>query len=339
LSGRGDHRGAAEAGRRLLTTAADDAVKKALQAKAKPTLARYSWSRFHSDLLDDNRWALVALRAQAPIPIVEAMVMRLEAHANRSQPRGYVGDFDAEAMAARWNVDAAMVIRILAELEGPQIGWIDQDQVVNFWSRNPDKVDETNAQRQQRFRDRKRGMKRLAEMARQGLIDEAQRHEREVALKNSKEPAELIAAWATVTRYSVTVTPRAEQIINQDIDLNATPPPAAPTALGTNLVPIDPEAFADEATAFQWLTGDGEALVAGRLDCEKAKARQAIERWVVALGGSVTGVARTVHAALSTGARKEAFRQFVTNQVARQAAEMLAPRLPLPPVPMKGGSG
>ena len=331
MTGRGDFQGAINNGRRMVTEAADAAVKRALQANAKPTLRRYTWSRLHTDLLDDNRWALVALRAQAPLPIVEALVARLEIHANKSQPRGYVGDFDAEAMAARWAVDATMVARILAELEGPQIGWIDQDQIVSFWSRNPDKIDETNAERQQRFRDRRKGMKRLAEMGRQGLITEAQRHEREGALKTSRDPAALIAAWADVTRYSVTVTPRAEQIINHDGARNADPP----AALGTNLVPVAPEVFVDEAKAFQWLKGDGEALVTSRIGCLRSKSTQAIERWVVTLGGSVTGVARAVHAALATSAKGEAFRQLVTNQVARQATEMLAPALPLPPVPVR----
>jgi hypothetical protein len=341
LSDRGDYRGAADAGRRLLTTAADDAVKKALQAKAKPTLARYSWSRFHSNLLDDNRWALVAQRAGAPVPIVEALVMRLEAHANSSQPRGYVGDFNAEAMAARWNVEAEMVVRICAELERPDVGWIDQDQVVTFWSRNPDKVDETAAERMRRMRARKKGMKLLADLVRRGEISEELRHEREVALKDCRDAELLVASWSapapSVTRNTVTVTPRADQIINQDLVLNAAPAPAAPTALGTNLVPVDAAVFADPARALQWVQGDGEALVTGRFGGLRSKACEALKRWSVTLGGDVTVLARVLHAALSTGARGEAFKTLVTNQVARQATEMLAPALPLPPVPLKGG--
>jgi hypothetical protein len=345
VTGRGDYEGAVRAGRSLVAEAADAAVKRAMQAAAKPTLKRYTWSRLHTDLLDDNRWALVALRAEAPLPIVEALVARLEIHANKSQPRGYVGDFDAEAMAARWHVDAAMVARILAELEGSQIGWIDQDQIVSFWARNPDKVDETAAERMRRMRARKKGMKLLAELARQGLIDEALRRERELALKDCRDAEALVASWSapaagrsppppSVTRNIVTVTPRAEQIINHDGARHAAPP----AELAANLVPIDPAVFAVEAQAFQWLKGDGEALVSGRFGGLKTSARQSIERWAVTLCGDVTGLARIVHAALATGARGEAFRTLVTNQVARQATEKLAPALPLPPVPIKGRS-
>lgn len=142
--------------RQMLEDAAEKAVKRAHLAGQKPTLKRYTWSRFHTDLLDDNRWALVAFRTKAPLPLVEALIVRLEVHANKSHPRGYVGDFSIEGMAARWNVDAELVARVFAELERPDIGWIDQEQVVTFWDRNPDKVDETAAIRQQRVRDRKK---------------------------------------------------------------------------------------------------------------------------------------------------------------------------------------
>src|SRR6266853_2674765 len=66
----------------------------------KPTLKRYTWSRLHTDLLDDLRWPLVANRANASLPLVEAVLIRLETHANRSRPRGYVSDFTAEGLAA-----------------------------------------------------------------------------------------------------------------------------------------------------------------------------------------------------------------------------------------------
>ena len=151
---------------RNMQAAAEAALERA-PGLAKPSLRRYTWSRLHTDLLDDFRWSLVAKRANAPLPLVEAVLIRLENHANRSRPRGHVGDFNPEALAARWNVDAEMIARICAQLESPDIGWIDQDQIVEFWDRNPDKVDDTAAERQQRARDRKKGMKQLAAVAAQ----------------------------------------------------------------------------------------------------------------------------------------------------------------------------
>jgi hypothetical protein len=87
------------------------------------------------------------------LPVVEALVVRLELHASKSQPRGYVGDFNAEAMAVRWGADVDMVLRVFAELERADVGWIDQEHVVSFWARNPDgDQDPTAAERQARKR-------------------------------------------------------------------------------------------------------------------------------------------------------------------------------------------
>ncbi len=222
MKGRSNIEGAVDAGRRMLEQAVDAGIRRAHGGNAKATLRRYTWSRLHTDLLDDFRWSLVARRANAPLPLVEAVLIRLENHANRSRPRGYVGDFSAEGLAARWNVDAETVARIYAQLEASDIGWIDQDQLVTFWARNPDMVDETAADRQQRVRDRKKGMKQLADLFRRGYITQAQRAERELALKDSKEPRALMEAWAGLSpnasrRDSVTVTTRPDQIINQDL--------------------------------------------------------------------------------------------------------------------------
>lgn len=334
-----DAKAAAEARRRMMEETADAAIRRVRQA-AKPTLKRYTWSRLHTDLLDDNRWALVAHRAQAPLPIVEALVIRLEVEANKSQPRGFIGDFNAEAMAVRWGVDVEMVLRIFDELERPDIGWIQQDTLVTFWARNPDRVDETAAERKRRQRARQKAGKLLAAWARQGLISDALRRERELAMNEEGCDVEaLVGQWkrsvtssVTVTRDTVTVTPRAEQIINQER------PRAAPVAtLGANLAPVDPTAFADRAKALQWLKGDGEALVTGRLGGLRSKACKTIARWSVTACHDVTGLAGIIHASLSTAAQGEAFRKLVEDQVARRAAELIAPALPLPPVSLKGG--
>lgn len=313
-----------DAGRRRLDQHVEAAIKRSQRVGAKPTLQRYAWSRLHTDLLDDNRWALVAHRAQAPLPVVEALITRLEIEANKTQPRGFIGDFSAEGMAVRWGVDETIVLRIMDELERPDIGWIQQDTIASFWARNPDKIDETNAERQRRFRARKRGMKQLAALAREGRISEALRRERELALKDNPDPEAIIASWAPaaadgVTRYSVTVTPRAEQIINQDAPERA----AKVSALGTQLNPIDPAVFADEVVALQWLKGDGEALLIGRTSASKAGTVKQIERWCVTLCGNVTGVTAAIAGALVTRAKGDAFLKLVSDAVARRGAELI----------------
>lgn len=324
----------AKARQRLVEVAADAAVKR-MQYGAKPTLKRYTWSRFHSSLLDDNRWPLVAQRAKAPLPYVEALVMRLEAHANSSQPRGYVGDFSVEGMAARWHVDADMVARIFAELERPDIGWIDQDHVVSFWDRNPDKVDDTAAVRQQRVRDRKKGMRELALLHRRGLITNELRLEREVALKNSKEPAEIMASWPELStasrRDSVTVTTRAEQIIQTEARGKA----VRSTGKGSredSVGPFPAEKVETHGQAQLWLRTEGERIITERMSVMRSKASQLLERWSAGVEGNLVVLVQIVGAAAAGQASGEAFERIVEGQIGRHNADRQGPSLPFGPV-------
>lgn len=323
----------------------------------KPTLKRYPWSRLHSDLLDDIRWPLVARRAQVPLPIVEALVVRLEVHANKAQPRGYVGDFNAEAMAVRWGADVDMVLRAFAELERADIGWIDQEHVVTFWARNPDSdQDPTAAERQSRKRDRDRAL-RAAILTGAGVpADLIARSGRPLSAKERKQrqrQRDRLERLQGVTKghetrvtghasrdASVTEKAKLAQHVEMSRRDSVTSRPEqsreerSVTPLGANLAPVDPAVFADRSRALQWLKGDGEALITGRLGL-RSTATKAIARWDKTLCHDPAALARIVHGSLATAARGEAFRKLVETQVARQAAELIAPALPLPPMGLK----
>jgi hypothetical protein len=340
---RGNADAAIDAGRRMLEQAVDAGIRRAQGVNAKLTLKRYSWSRLHTDLLDDFRWSLVAKRANAPLPLVEAVLIRLENHANRSRPRGHVGDFSAEGVAARWNVEADLIGRIFAELEAPDIGWIDQDQIVSFWDRNPDIVDDTAADRQQRARDRKKGMKQLAAMARQGFITEQQRLERELALKDSREPKLLMAAWAGLStdasrRDSVTVTTRAEQTINQDV-VGREESGLAGQAVGADFFPDDGVNIVGFGQAQLWLETEGLKLVTARLQSLATRSRLLIERWTAGVDGDLAALVPIILGAVGTSAIGEAFATVIENQIGRRRQEQEGPRLPLPPVGLVRKSG
>lgn len=308
----------------------------------KPTLRRYTWSRLHADLLDDNRWPLVAKRASASLPIVEAMIVRLENHANRSRPRGYVGDFSIEGMAARWNIEADVIARIYAELERSDIGWIDQEQLVTFWDRNPDIVDDTAAERQQRARDRKKGMRELASQARRGLITEPQRLERELALKDSREPKTLMAAWAGlsttgVTRDSVTVTTRADHIINQDLkEKEKRGLPREVT--GADFFPDGAGEIEDFGKAQLWLRTEGEQLVTSRMQIFRTKACLLIERWCASCNSDLVATVSILRRAIATRNCGKAFEDAVQEMIERRGQDAQGPRLPLASV-VKSGTG
>jgi hypothetical protein len=340
MSGRGNAQGAIDAGRRMLEQAVDAGIKRSRDFAAKPTLRRYSWSRLHTDLLDDFRWSLVAKRANAPLPLVEAVVVRLENHANRSLPRGHVGDFSAEGLAARWNVEADVIGRIYAELERPDIGWIDQDQIVTFWDRNPDKVDDTAADRQQRARDRKKGMKQLASAARQGFISDQQRREREQALKDSGNPKALMAAWAEnlstdASRCdSVTVTTRAEQIIKQDLP-GKEESGSAGQEVGSGFFPDGGVNVVGFGQAQLWLETEGLKLVTARMQSLAPRARTLMERWSAGVDGDLAALMAIILGAVGTSAIGEAFQNVVENQIGRRKLDAEGPRLPLPPVGLR----
>lgn len=327
----------------------------------KPTLKRYPWSRLHSDLLDDIRWPLVARRAQAPLPIVEALIMRLELHANRSQPRGYVGDFNAEAMAVRWGVDIDTVLRVSAELQRPDIGWIDQEHVVTFWARNPDgDQDATAAERQSRKRERDRATKAaiIQGGAAAGIRPKHARPLTPAERKQRQRDRDRLARVTQnvtkshengVTRHASrdasvtekTPTPQSDNLSRRD-SVTSRPEQSriveeAVTPLAANFTPIDAVVFEDRVRALQWLKGDGEALVTSRLGGFRSRASKQLEGWSKILCGDVTTLAKCVYAALATNAQGETFRKLVELQVARRVTELIAPSLPLGPVQVGKG--
>lgn len=299
----------------------------------KPTLRRFTWSRLHTDLLDDMRWPLVAKRANAPLPLVEAVLIRLENHANRSNPRGYVGDFNPEGLAVRWGVDTDMIGRIFAQLEAPDIGWIDQEQLVTFWDRNPDAVDNSAADRQQRTRDRKKAMKQLAAWAAMGTISQQQRLDREIAIKDSRDPRALMMAWATalstaaqnVTRDAVTVTTRADHFTKEEA--------ARKEKEGSfsSKIPNESGDFVDSHAAETWLCTEGVTAVTERLQTTRMLAETIIARWKRELDDNPVVIANIMRQAAAV-TRLKNFQNLVTDQIARQLADRNGPQLPLPPV-------
>lgn len=338
---------ATHAGHRLLEQAIDAGIRRAQGGTTKPTLRRYTWSRLHTDLLDDNRWALVARRANAPLAMVEAIIIRLENHANRSRPRGFVGDFSADGMAARWNVEADVVGRIVAELEAGDIGWIDQDQIVTFWARNPDIVDETAAERQQRARDRQKCIRTLAGQLQLGLITDQQFVQRKLALKDSKEPKALMDAWTaapsspnpsrrdavTITRDDRDVTTRADHIIKQEQPRKEESGSAKEEASS----PVYSGEIVDERHAELWLVADGAQLAAERMKIAPELAVTTLRRWRRDIPAAVFVNFLRSAAATAPPDRPSNFHIMVTGQVERFIRERdEGARLPLPPVSVQG---
>lgn len=166
---------------------AERAAEAAAAVAKKIRMRRFPWRRkwqsgpyMHAD---DKRLRLVALRSGAMLPVVEAFVDRLDDYANQYTPRGSVFGFSIEELAAHWGLDDdELLARIYAVLESPEIGWIHDDFIVDFWLRNPDTEDNTAADRQARSTAFRKAFGQLALLSRQGLIDEPTRTAKEIAL-------------------------------------------------------------------------------------------------------------------------------------------------------------
>lgn len=325
----------------------------------KPTLRRFTWSRLHGDLLDDFRWPLVAKRVGAPLPLVEAVIIRLEIYANRSNPRGYVGDFNPRGLAARWDVNADLIVSIFTELSSPDIGWIDQEQVVSFWDRNPDTNDESASERQQRVRDRKKCNDQLERLLAQGQITKDEFQSRKILLKDSKQPLVLMSSWTdepvrravapdepnvlksqvtgvsaklstgSVTRDARDVTARSDQtniikkedkaVDNSDANLSG----QAESLAGDN---SEDEVISETNT---WLETVGRKMVEERMQVPAARAETLIERWRRDLQDTST-LAKVMKETEEAGHIGPRFHTIIADRVQRLVAQQqLGPSQPI----------
>jgi hypothetical protein len=341
------------------------------QAETVRRYRQYHWCRRPNGFSDMPVWRVVAAQAKLPLYQVLALVNRLEELANNAanfgDERGSVASFDADEFGAALGMPVDEAARIFAALEHEKVRWIEERTLRTFHDRNPDREEDKEdvRNRKRRSRSRQRVRDCLVRLSRTGRIGEQERLSIELTLKGLADGG-LVALQLrlaqmelgkmelekpdNVTRSQrdqsdvVTVTPdqtsESEQKQRRDVmplGASLTSLGVSLTPLGASLTPIAPEALVDRDKALQWLKGDAEALVAYRLGGLRHKACQQIERWSQTLCNDSAGLAQAIHAALTTSARGDAFRELVTTQVARRAAEIIAPALPLPPVPIGKG--
>lgn len=278
---------------------------------AKPTLRRITWCRVHHELLHLDLWALVADMAKVDLALVEAFVVRLEIHASASMHRGHVEDFNIAALAAKWRRGKDELARIYAALEHPDVGWIDQDQIVSFWARNPDLEDPTAAERQRNKRARDKAAKADARMARQGLS---------TVTRDSRD----------VTRDSVTVTTRSDQIKKKE-GLGEEGSSGAADSVHTR---------SGESGDFDlWLMSGGCRIVVECLEVQAPSAQVRIARWKKTLGdddAAARALVKIIQAAEATNLRGARFHNLISDQVTRHRLQLEGPQLPLMPPRPKG---
>lgn len=114
----------------------------------------YGWCRLYNDFAGHRKWRLVARKARTKIAFVESVVIRLLRCANKGRPRGNVDEFSCEEAAADLGVPERVVLRIYGVFEA--IGYIENEYLVNWDKRQPDREDPRHAARQARYRARKK---------------------------------------------------------------------------------------------------------------------------------------------------------------------------------------
>ena len=281
---------------------------------SSPKLRHYAWCRLSNDFPDLPIWRAVAQRARVPVHQVIAVVLRLECLANKSVPRGFIADMSVPEFAASLDCRPDVVARIRVALEEPDIAWIDQDYVVDFSRRNPDHDDPTAAERQRRRRAK--------------LKQERQR------FSAHAPPAETYPQSRDVTRDSVTVTPRSDQIIKKER--------SGKQERSENEPPIGPEPSdgvhrnigesGDPGEIEIWLAFHGKRIVAERCKVLPGRAWLDIARWRKELGEDIAALAQMIADADHLGLERGRFTDRIRDQIIRYRYEEKGPPLPLPPV-------
>jgi hypothetical protein len=113
---------------------------------------RYDWFRLYNDFLGHPKFRYVARQCAMSICEVSMIAVALLRAANRSRPRGWVRDFSLIDCGAALDIEPDKVGEVYRKLE--ELGWIDNDYLVTWDERQPDKEDPTAADRQRRRREK-----------------------------------------------------------------------------------------------------------------------------------------------------------------------------------------
>lgn len=331
-----------------LDTAAQDTAVLAKRARHRT----WPWCRLKNDFFDDPLWRVVADMTGLPLFQVQAFVGRLESLANKSTPRGFVGDFRPAEFGAATGMPTEHAARIYAALEHSDIGWVDQEHVATFYPRNPDKVDETAAERDQRRKARKWIRKELDRRVQAGSITAEQREDVAGALLDLLGDEELFALRKKLAagvaleaalstghgeprRGSVVATPRAEQTKSERAFVDNSGDGTRRTEEGPSEEGVAGPASDPQAQAAQWIAIEGRRIAIARMPAENpGKVDMLIERWLAQdLDGNAGALMTVLIECDRLNLVGSMFHVEVTRRCdqhrKREALQQEAPRLPL----------
>lgn len=268
---------------------------------------RFNWLRLFEDFCEHPKWRVVSLKTGVELPRVTAVVTKLLTTASKARPvRGNIGNLDFDECAAATGVpleEVAQVVKCLNEM-----GWIDQEWIVDWPDRQPDKEDVTSTERQRIKRAKDRAKKALA----MGVATPAQR---ELVSRVTAAPNE----------------PREEP--RQDLIL----------VRPESTKPDDVEAAraANERVARFWLLGDGSAAdygYASKIVCDylgqrRLSADMTVRRWLEEIGDDdVVNLAEIIAETDKQALNARGFENMVNQRIAalkKLKTHRTEPTLPL----------
>lgn len=289
---------------RTLAQALDAAAIKARHRK-------YHWCRLLNDFPYRPLWRAVSRRTKVPVHQVVVVALCLECLANESEPRGSIASLSVAELAAALDLRPDVVARVRAALEEPDVAWIDQEYIVDFHTRNPDREDPTAADRQRKFRAKRKA-------------------ERERLFGAPPTGPPVVHSNVTSRRDSVTVTPRADQTFQMGT--------SEPHSLASRAESV--QAVADRKIGEsgenplrneQWLELEGTRIVIERMQCQRAIASIKVNRWLAELEQDATALRTILESADKADYMGSRFHNLVVDALKRVKLEARGPQLRFPP--------
>lgn len=115
-----------------------------------------SWFRSWHGAPTDNKWLVIAKRAQVQPGIVSAIAWALLDYASQADERGSVKDFDVETYATFSGFEESAVNAVITAMQ--EKGVIGPDGRLTAWDRRQPKREDDSAERVKEYRKRKRNV-------------------------------------------------------------------------------------------------------------------------------------------------------------------------------------
>lgn len=278
---------------------------------ARPGAAyRHPWHKRNNGFVRHPKWRRVAAMTGLHLTTVIAVVDAFLEAANIGRPRGSLSELSIVECAIDLDLPEQHVADVRQALE--QLGWVQADYLVTWDEHNRDREDRTNADRQQRWRDRR---------------------------KAAEHDGDLSTVRNVTQRY---VTPEEKRIDHRP-PVEISGDGASRRAAGLSDASAGGPALDPQAAA-AWLDGEGARMVSDRMIEPLAQALARIVRWRdQQLGGDGEALVAVLQAADAAGYVGARFHNLVVDGI-RRAPRRESPQapLPLPPVPVTrrvGGGG